>query len=238
MFEQGYLEFLTPIGDTPNAAQLRAAMERYVGVHLIAFGADDAKLDHRRLEAASFGPLEPIGLQRTISTPTGEDTARFTVVRVPPGTMAEGRIQYCQHHTPHLVWQKRWIAHANGVTGLAAVVLCVEDPDDAARRYSRFTGFPSAAQGAARRLDTDRGTLVFLGADAIERALGVRVPALPWIAGYALDCRSVAAARGAADRAGLAVRDLAHGRFAAVLPDALGGVIVFQPPSSGVLRFD
>jgi hypothetical protein len=35
-----------------------------------------------------------------------------------------------------------------------------------------------------------------------------------------------------------AVRDLAEGRFAAALPAALGGIIVFQPPASGVLRFE
>lgn len=236
MFEHGYLEFLTPIRDTPNAAQLRAAMQRYVGVHLIAFGTDDARADHRRLAAASFAPLEPIALQRQISTETGEDTARFTVVRVPPGTMAEGRIQYCRHHTPQLVWQKRWLEHANGATGLAAVVLCVEDPDEAARRYGRFTGLSWKTQGAARHLETGRGTLVFVDPEAAQRTLGVAVPALPWIAGYALDCRGVEAARKAAGT-GIGVRDLADGRFAAALPDALGGVIVFQPPESGVPRF-
>src|SRR5438046_3020890 len=38
MFERGYLEFLTPTGDTPLADQLRAAIARYIGIHLIAFG--------------------------------------------------------------------------------------------------------------------------------------------------------------------------------------------------------
>ena len=38
MLRRGYLEFLTATHDTPNAARLRAAIERYTGVHLIAFG--------------------------------------------------------------------------------------------------------------------------------------------------------------------------------------------------------
>ena len=38
MLRAGYIEFLTPVADTPLAAQLRTAIARYVGVHLIAFG--------------------------------------------------------------------------------------------------------------------------------------------------------------------------------------------------------
>ena len=238
MFERGYIEFLTPISETPNAAQLRAAMQRYIGVHLIAFGTDAPHLDHARLAQAAFEPLEPIALQRPISTETGDDTARFTVVRVPPGMMAEGRIQYCQHHTPELVWQKRWLAHANGAMALASVVVCVEDPAEAVQRYARFTGLAPITAGAARRIETGRGTLVFAERGAVERRLGVRAPALPWIAGYALDCVSVAAARDAAVSAGAVARDLADGRLAVPLPGALGGVILFQAPESGVPAFD
>jgi hypothetical protein len=238
MFERGYIEFLTPISETPNAAQLRAAMQRYIGVHLIAFGTDAPRRDYARLAQHAFQPLEPIALQRPISVESGEDTARFTVVRVPPGMMAEGRIQYCQHHTPELVWQKRWLAHANGATGLASVFVCVEDPDEAGERYARFSGLRATAAGTARRLETARGTLVFVDPAAIERTLGVRAPALPWIAGYALDCVSVAAARDAALHAGAAVRDLADGRLSVMLPDTLGGVVVFQAAERGILNFD
>jgi len=38
MLERGYLEFLTPTGATPIADQLRSAMQRYVGIHLVALG--------------------------------------------------------------------------------------------------------------------------------------------------------------------------------------------------------
>ena len=101
MLRAGYIEFLTPVADTPLAAQLRTAIARYVGVHLIAFGTSDPQSDHARLRHGGFSPLEPVALQRQIETPQGTDTARFTVVRVPPGTMAEGRIQFTQY--PHNV---------------------------------------------------------------------------------------------------------------------------------------
>ena len=37
-------------------------------------------------------------------------TAAFTIARVEPGVMPEGRIQMLTHHTEQAVWQKRWLA--------------------------------------------------------------------------------------------------------------------------------
>jgi len=162
MLSAGYLEFLTPLADTPIAGQLRTAMGRYVGVHLIAFGTSQAQSDHARLTQAGFSPLDAVALQRQIETLQGMDTARFTVVRVLPGTMAEGRIQYCQHLTPRLVWQSRWLEHPNGATGLTGVLLCVADPREAAQRYARFTGLTPQPNGNAWRIDTVRGYLAFI----------------------------------------------------------------------------
>ena len=234
MFESGYLEFLTPTGDTPVADQLRSAIARYVGVHLIAFGTGAPDDDHARLTAAGFDPLVPVALQRPISTPDGESTARFTVVRVPPGRMAEGRIQFCRHHTPELVWQPRWTRHANAVTGLASVLVCVADPKEAARRYSAFTGLACEAHGSAWRLETARGAVVIAGADAVERTLGIAPPALPWIAGYVLENADFAATRAALGASG--ARALGE-RLALTLPAALGGVMIFQPARAGALHF-
>jgi len=75
MLQRGYLEFLTPTGDTSNANQLRASIKRYVGVHLIAFGTAVAEADHERLKKGGFSPLEPVALQREIGTGAGRETA-------------------------------------------------------------------------------------------------------------------------------------------------------------------
>jgi len=226
MLEHGYLEFLAPTHDTPNAAQLRAAISRYTGVHLVAFGTVTPDADHQRLASAHFAPLPPVALQREVGTEAGMATARFTVVRVPPATMAEGRIQYCRHHTPEVVWQQRWMRHANHAIGLAGVVVCVADAAEAARRYARFTGLAARPAGTGWRLDTARGFLLFATPSALENTLGLRAAVLPWIAGPVLDCDDMDAARAATQGQNLDGRLL-------VEPDAsLGGVMIFQPPDS------
>jgi hypothetical protein len=238
MLRRGYLEFLTPTGVTPVASQLRAAIQRYVGVHLVAFGTSAPEGDHARLVKAGYLPLDPVALQREIDTERGRETARFTVVRVPPGIMAEGRIQFCRQHTPELLWQPRWLEHANQAISLTGVLLCVADPQEAARRYARYTGLLAEVIGNIWRISTHHGYLLFLGADTLGRRLGVVPPALPWIAGYVLESGSFAATGEFLRNAGAAVRSLGSNRLLVELPPALGGLMIFEPRTPGPLSFD
>jgi hypothetical protein len=238
MLRSGYIEFLTPTASTPLADQLRTAMSRYVGVHLIAFGTSAPERDHARLAAAGFGPAPAVALQRPISTETGEDTARFTVVRVPPGTMPEGRIQFCRHHTPHLVWQARWLEHANHATALSAVILCVEKVPEAVERYSRYTGLPSTSGAHVSCIRTERGALYFVDSATLTRTFGVEPPALPWIAGYALETVQFAATRERLRANDTVLLEREPGRCAVVLRSSLGGLLVFHEPGREAVSFD
>ncbi len=237
MLQHGYLEFLTPTHDTPNAAQLRAAIHRYTGVHLIAFGTQTPDNDFQRLTAGGFQPLTPVALQREVPTQisgaSGEATARFTVVRVAPGAMPEGRIQFCQHHTRDVVWQPRWLTHANHAVGLAGVMLCVADPAEAAQRYARFTGLQVTADGASDacwRLDTARGFLLWVSPALLQQALGVTAPALPWIAGTVIDSDDLPATQALVNGNAFDKRVLVK------LDASLGGLMLFQASGSGPLQ--
>jgi hypothetical protein len=238
MLQRGYLEFLTPTGDTQMAHQLRSAIQRYVGVHLIAFGTAAPKADHERLAKAGFAPLDPVALQRDINTESSRETARFTVVRVPPQTMPEGRIQFCQHHTPHLLWQPRWMAHPNRAAALAGVILRVADAQEAAQRFARYTGLLAQVSGSVWRIDTTRGYLVFVDRDTLHRRLNVVPPTLPWIAGCVLKSDDIAATGDYLRKAGASVNVLGNQRLMVQLPPAVGGIVIFEPKNSGVINFD
>jgi hypothetical protein len=238
MFERGFVEFLTPTADTQIAIQIRTAIKRYVGAHLVAFGTGAAEADHARIEKAGFNPLPAVALQRQIGTDTGESTARFTVVRVPPGTMAEGRIQYCQHHTPELLWQPRWTRHANRAAGLTGVILAVADEREAAQRYARYTGLLAQVNGSVWRIATARGYLLFVDRDSLQRRLDVVPPVLPWIAGTVLESEDIAVTGEYLRKSGIPVHVLGSRRLLVKLPPAVGGIVIFEPKNSGVLNFD
>ncbi|MEQ1773696.1 MAG: VOC family protein [Burkholderiales bacterium] len=237
MLKRGYVECLTPTHDTPNAAQLRMAIHRYTGVHLIAFGTQTPETDFQRLSANGFQPLTPVALQRQAGTASGEATARFTVVRVAPATMAEGRIQFCQHHTRDVVWQPRWATHANHAVGLAGVLLCVADPAEAAQRYARFTGLraqPAGTSGDSWRLDgaDGKGYLLFASPALLQQSLRVSAPVLPWIAGCIIDSDDMNATQARLN--GNRIDD----RLLVKLDASLGGIVIFQSAGSPPLQLE
>ena len=227
MLERGYFEILTPIADTPLAKQLRDAMAHHMGQHLIAFGTPAAAEDHARLERNGFSPLPLVNLQREVDVEGEKRLTRFSVVRVAPETMPEGRVQFCQHHTPECMWQPRWVRQPNGVTGLLATFVVADEPDQVAARFAHFSGlFPRAIRGFVR-MALDRGDL-FVGSDTACKALfGEDPPAAPAMAGYALECNDAQGLKTRLLNAGCTVTEPSPDLFAATLPPAIGGAWLF-----------
>lgn len=231
MLEEGYIELLTAVSETELSQQFRAAVQRYVGLHLVAPACGDAAAAHARLEREGFLPSPPVNLTRPVEGESGEAMeARFTVLRVKPHVMPEGRIQLLQHHTEEAVWQPRFKAHDNGVRSLKAVLLVVEDPREAAMRFSRFCGRPWGACGEGHfRLLLDRGCCVFLRSElapALAPWLGQAVQA-PWIAAQALGSEDLARTHDCFVAAGFrpVSGSVPEGEITFRLPRALGGYL-------------
>lgn len=227
MLRQGYLEFLAPVSDTPVAQRLKSAIARYVGVHSIVFGSADARADHARLRDSGFAALDPIDLQRDVETPDGIATARFTVVRVAPEAMAEGRIQFCQHHTEHAVWQSRWLTHPNAAIGLKGAIVCVDDVEEAGRRFAQFVGRPCDRSADRCRIETHCGFVDIFDARGLRAEYGLDAPTLPWIAGSVLSSADIARTKRAIAASAGVGYDAARSRLIAHGGEAIGGIFVF-----------
>ncbi|MDA0982390.1 MAG: VOC family protein [Proteobacteria bacterium] len=223
MLPQGYLEFLAPTMNTPNAAKLRSAMARYCGVHLACFGTPAADEDLARLATHGFEPLPLVELSR--KTETGR--ARFKVIRCAPETMPEGRVQFVEHLSPEVIWHPRWMGHANGVRKLACLFVVADDPVTVAARWAHFAALLPRPAGRFVHLRTDRGDVLVGRRAEWERLFGDEVPVAPALAGYALECEDPEGFASRALLAGAAVRKLRPRLFAAVLPSSLSGSWVF-----------
>ena len=168
MLPEGYLEFLVHTADTPLGLEFKAALDQRAGLHLLAFGARDTEARHAALQAAGH-PMRPlVHFSREVDTETGAMTAAFTVARLQAGTMPEGRVQICTHHTEAAMWQPRWTAHPNGARRLQAMVISAPDPDETLARFSRFLGV--AAKG--RNLTLDRGGIEVMDETAATALTG------------------------------------------------------------------
>lgn len=226
MLDAGYLEFLAPTADTPNAQRLRITMQRYPGVHLACFGTPAAEEEHARLGWHGFDPLPLVQLERPVALHGASRTARFKVVRVPPERMPEGRIQFVEQLTPELLWQQQFVKHANGVRRLACVLVVAQDPIETAARWARFAALLPQPAGAYVDLATSRGHALIGTAESWTALLG-DAPEAPALAGYALECSDPGALAARCQSAGFALRRLRRDLYAVQLPAALGGAWVF-----------
>lgn len=222
MLRRGYVEVLFKTADTPLGRELDQALQRYAGVHLAAFAVADAAKAHARLGAAGFKTRPLVQMERPVETETGTGKAAFTVARVEPAAMEEGRIQILTHRTEDTVWQKRWLAHPNGAVGLVDVVIAVADVEAAARRFARFTDRKAQPNRAGQAVALDRGRVQLASAEGLA-ALLPSVPdhGLPFMAAYGVAVSSLASAEAKLREGGI---DVARqgGALVARFPEELG----------------
>lgn len=237
IFGQGYLEMLGPTVDTPLSRQLRAQLDRYPGWHLIAFAANHPEENHDRIGRDGFRPLPLVRLARPVPTDTGEETCRFSVIRVPPEVMPEGRIQIVTHHTPELVWQPRYQHQPNGVTALTGVLVCVDDPRETAERFCRFVGVEPVEKADAWEMGLREGRVVFIeGGHFRELYPGRELPCTPYIAEVSMRTGDVAATQRYFDSAGIRYEVPGDGSVRVPGAEALGASFLFhESPEGGIL---
>ena len=229
MLELGYLEILTHVAeiDTALARQLRAGLGRYTGLHLIAFSCADAEVERQRIAAAGFEPLPVAHLRRPIYIEdSGERNVAFSVIRLPPDAMAEGRIQMLSQDTPEIAWQPSLIARDNAIDALTGVVVCTTDPGEAAGRFARLVGRGARTVPDGMELALERGRVRLVTHAGLARLLpGVRIAADPFIAAVTMRSRDLAATSAFLTARGVAVADLG-GALAIDAGEAMGAYAI------------
>jgi len=235
MLDRGYLEVLFRTADTPLGREFDAAMTRYRGVHLAAFAVADARAIHARLAQSGFRMQPLVAMQRPVETAAGEDIAAFSVVRVVPGEMPEGRIQALTHLTERTVWQPRWLTQPNGAIGLLDVVIAETDVEEAAGRFRRFLDCEVHADPFGPAFHLDRGRVQLVAAASLARLFpGLAIPDLPFMAAYGIAVRSLEQAA-ACLHAGDVAFERQAGYVTAPFPDDLGvGCWVFVERASAL----
>ena len=216
------MEVLFKTADTALGRALDGALARYRGVHLAAFAVADAGAAHRRLTGQGFRMQPLVQMQRPLDIDGAPGTAAFTLARVEPGEMPEGRIQILTHRTEHAVWQPRWLSHRNGALALVRIVIAVGDVDEAAQRFARFTGRAAERSPHGRAIELDRGRVEIVSAGAFAQMLPeIPIPSLPFVGAYGIRVRSLSTIETLLQDTGISTRRRAHD-LVATFPDELG----------------
>lgn len=175
IFGQDYLELLGyELGRAPRRADLHDSPP---GLSGLVFKPDAPDFAERLREKGA-----PIGEAREFSRPVrlGEESrdARFRTASVTDPAVQSGRVFFCYHYTPELVWREEWRRHPNGVTGVAKFVIASGEPERMGDLFRRLFGADSVRETeGGLRLPAGSGTVLVLRPDAVAERFG-EVPAL------------------------------------------------------------
>jgi hypothetical protein len=103
-------------------------------------GSNDIEATRKRLFDIGLHPAAIQDFSRPVKVDGGEYAARFRTVLVPPEDFAAGRVYWCQHLTPELVWRDEWLVHDNGLHAIDHLVVESTDATADAQRYAAATG--------------------------------------------------------------------------------------------------
>ncbi len=233
-FEHGFIEALAATSETPLAARLREGLARYQGVHVIALSHADMAAQRARLIGAGFAMQPVVDLRLPFATPEGERSFAYSVLRTEPGEMPEGRVQMVTDHSPELSQAPSMTVHENRVDALTDLLICVEDPVEAAARFGRFSGRAPESVDGFDAIALDRGRILFLGPSGAAEVLpGLVLPELPYIAGLALRSAELGMTRRVLARHGIEPVAADDGLICVGPQDALGAYLLFHAASVG-----
>ncbi len=134
MFGTDYLEIVgLPSDGTGSRPDLDNAP---VGINGLVFKSADAQETYAHLQSIEREGGEPVAASRPVELDGEIKTASFRNINVRPGAFEGGRVYFCEHRTPELVWRPEYQSHANGVYAITQFTIVANNPGAVAGDYA------------------------------------------------------------------------------------------------------
>ena len=186
MLKRGYFELIGVTDPSLPHPMVAARLEKYAGLHIIALGCRDGDAQAAALRERMAGVAEPYDLVRDVPYGDGAREGRFRIYQIDEAALPEGDLFLIEHRSREVLWQPELMDHANDVTGLESVTICVSDPDQSRARFAALCGEDGVRQDGGVRFDLAAGSISLVdGAGLAARFPGAAPPCLPWVAAVA-----------------------------------------------------
>ena len=171
MFGKDYLELIgIPEGKEIERRDLKDAS---LGINGIVFKALDVDDIYARLQNAGLDGDPPKAFHRPVDIDDGQKDAKFRTVTVRDGVFPGGRVYYCEHGTPELVWRPEWQSHANGVISMPEFVTVTSDADGEVARFATLLNtYPEMDGNGTRCVTLDGCRITVLTSDQYSDRYG------------------------------------------------------------------
>jgi catechol 2,3-dioxygenase-like lactoylglutathione lyase family enzyme len=143
MFATDYLELL---GFGEAGANRPELAPFPVGLNGLVFKTADADAVHAHAAAAGLPILPVQSFSRPVEIDGASRDARFRTTRLDPTKIAMGRVYFCEHLSPELVWRPEFQSHPNGARAVARVIVASGEPRRTASLFRDLFGSDAVAE--------------------------------------------------------------------------------------------
>jgi len=133
-------DYIELLGVIPGVGNRTDVLDWPAGLNGLVFKTLDSDGLFAGLQGAGVPVLPPQAFSRPVEATTGVKDAAFRTVRLERDAVSAGRLFFCHHLTPELVWEDAWRRHANGALGISRAVLCAADPGGLGGLFGRMFG--------------------------------------------------------------------------------------------------
>ena len=136
MFDTNYLEL---IGVPKENQQKRADMMKApIGIDGLVLKTTDVDETYKLLQNLDMDGDPPKSFSRPVALENRVEDAQFKTVTVRSDTFPAGRVYFCEHGTPDLVWRPEWQNHVNETVHAEEMVIVSRDAEKTAEDYGRL----------------------------------------------------------------------------------------------------
>ena len=126
VFKNDYLELIgTPKGKPITRPELKKAE---IGINGLVFKSDNIKKTYQHLINMKLSNFPPRYFSRPVEINGIEREAKFETVSIKDNIFKAGRIYFCNHLTPNLVWIPEYKSHKNNVSEIAEITIIDNNP--------------------------------------------------------------------------------------------------------------
>ena len=139
MFGTDYLELIGLPASAKGIISGRPDVQNApIGINGLVFKSDDVDETYFHLQSIGMAAEPPKSFGRPVELDGRTSQAKFRTVTVASDAFLGGRVYFCEHITPELVWQPDWHTHVNGATSIPEFTIVSKHPEQEAGSIAKL----------------------------------------------------------------------------------------------------
>ena len=137
VFKNDYLELIgTPRGKPVTRPELKKAK---IGINGLVFKSDNIKKTYQHLVNVGLSNVPTRCFSRPVEINGIEREAKFETVSIKDNIFKAGRVYFCNHLTPNLVWIPEYKSHKNNVFEISELTVIDSNPLSILKKINKIT---------------------------------------------------------------------------------------------------